>query len=140
MKRLIIFALAGTVLLGLAAFSAASGPGQAAGKPDVFCHVLKEPDPLLMGAWKCTFERELEESGHETNPVEYRLIRYEGRYALYFFRSSRGGRKRYVGWRDWTINGTQITSASGVRIFVENGEVFFAWRDGAPVKMTRLEP
>jgi hypothetical protein len=140
MRQLITTALIVAILLGLAASSAASNLGGATGKPDVFCQVIKEPDPLLMGSWKCMFERRLEEGGYETNPAEYRLIKYEDKYALYFYRVSRGGKKQYMGWRDWTINGTQITSDSGVRIFVEKGEVFFAWQDGKPVKMTRIGP
>ncbi len=107
------------------------------GKPDVFCRVLKEPDPLLMGSWKCMFERRLEEGGWETDPAEYRLLKYEDKYALYFYRVSRGGKKKYMGWREWTINGAEITSDMGVKIFTENGEVFFVWQDGKPTKMTR---
>jgi hypothetical protein len=140
MKRLSVSALAVAILLGLAAFSTASNIGQAIGKPDVFCQVLKEPDPLLIGSWTCIFERAIEDGKRETNPAEYRLIKSENQYALYFYRTSRDGRKRYMGWREWTINGTQITSGSGVRIFVENGEIFFAWKDGTPVKMTRVDP
>jgi hypothetical protein len=140
MKRLSITALAVAIMLGLVALSIASNLSQSTGKPNLFCQVLKEPDPLLMGSWKCMFDRHLEEGGRETNPAEYRLIKYEDKYALYFFRASRGGKKRYMGWREWTINGTQITSDSGVKIFVEKGDVFFLWRDGTPVKMTRIDP
>ena len=84
------------------------------------------------------FERRLEEGGWDTDPAEYRLLKYEDKYALYFYRVSRGGKKKYMGWRDWTIDGNQITSKTGVRIFTENGEVFFVWQDGKPVKMTRI--
>jgi hypothetical protein len=140
MKRLSITALAVAIMLGLAALSVASNLIQSTGEPNLFCQVLKEPDPLLMGSWKCVFERHLDEGGRETNPAEYRLIKYEGKYALYFYRTSRGTKKRYMGWREWTINGTQITSDSGVKIFVEKGDVFFLWRDGTPVKMTRIDP
>jgi hypothetical protein len=140
MKRWSITALAVAAMLGPAAWSTASNLSKAQGIPNVFCQVLKKPDPLLMGSWKCTFERELEEGGRETNPAEYRLVEYEGKYALYFYRTSRGDRKRYMGWREWTINGTQITSDSGVKIFVEKGEVFFSWQNGTPVKMTRIDP
>jgi hypothetical protein len=139
MKRWRITSLAVAALLCLTALATASDLNPAAGKPDVFCRVLKEPDPLLLGRWKCTFVRELEEGGSETNPAEYRLVRHEGRYALYFFRTARDGRKTYKGWREWTIDGTQITSDSGVRIFVDKGAVFFSWRDGTPVKMTRVD-
>jgi hypothetical protein len=140
MKRLVTTAMTVAILLGLAASSPASNLGGATGKPDAFCQVIKEPDPLLMGSWKCMFERRLEEGGYETNPAEYRLVKYEDKYALYFYRVSRGGKKQYMGWREWTINGIQITSDSGVRIFVDKGEVFFAWQDGKPVKMTRIGP
>jgi hypothetical protein len=140
MKRLSTTALIVAFLLGMAASLPASNLGGATGKPDVFCQVIKEPDPLLMGSWKCMFERRLEEGGYETNPAQYRLIKYEDKYALYFYRVSRGGKKQYMGWREWTIDGTQITSDTGVRIYVERGEVFFAWQDGKPVKMTRIGP
>lgn len=83
------------------------------------------------------FERQLEEGGWDTDPVEYRLIKYEDKYALYFYRVSRGGKKKYMGWREWTINGTEVLSDTGVKIFTQNGEVFFVWQDGKPTKMTR---
>jgi hypothetical protein len=137
MKGLLTKALLVGVLLGWAGYSVASNLDGAKGKPDVFCHVLKDPDPMLMGSWKVTFERNLEEGGWETNPAEYRLIKYEDKYALYFYRVSRGGKKKFMGWRDWTIDGTQITSDSGVRIYAEGGQVFFVWREGKPTKMTR---
>jgi hypothetical protein len=137
MKRPCITTLIVIILLGSVAYSSASNLGGASGKPDVFCQVMKEPDPALMGSWKCMFERQLEEGGWESNPVEYRLIKYEDKYALYFYRVSRGGKKKYMGWREWTINGTEILSDSGVKIFTQNGEVFFVWQGGKPTKMTR---
>ena len=138
MKRLSAIALMSIILLGLTVCASASNLGGASGKPDVFCQVIKEPDPHLMGSWKVMFERRLEEGGWDTDPAEYRLLKYEDKYALYFYRVSRGGKKKYMGWRDWTIDGNQITSKTGVRIFTENGEVFFVWQDGKPVKMTRI--
>ena len=138
MKRLSAIALMGIILLGLTVCASASNLGSASEKPDVFCQVIKEPDPHLMGSWKVMFERRLEEGGWDTDPAEYRLLKYEDKYALYFYRVSRGGKKKYMGWRDWTIDGNQITSKTGVRIFTENGEVFFVWQDGKPVKMTRI--
>jgi len=109
------------------------------GKPDVFCRVIKEPDPALMGSWKCMFERHLEEGGTETDPTEYRLIKYEDKYALHFYRISRNGKKKYIGWRDWTIDGAQIISDTGVTIFTKEGGVFFRWQDEKPVQMTRVD-
>lgn len=137
MKGVLTKVLFVAVILGLTGCAAASNLEGASGKPDVFCRVLKEPEPILMGSWKCMFERKLEEGGWDTDPAEYRLIRYEDKYALYFNRVSRGGKKRYMGWRDWTIDGTQITSETGVRIFSEGGQVFFVWQDGTPTRMTR---
>ncbi len=137
MKRLSTSALMAITLLAFTACASASNLGGASEKPDVFCRVIKEPDPLLMGSWKCMFERRLEEGGWDTDPAEYRLLKYEDKYALYFYRVSRGGKKKYMGWREWTINGAQITSDVGVKIYTENGEVFFVWQDGKPTKMTR---
>jgi hypothetical protein len=140
MKRVFISWLILIFLFGAVATSSASNLGDSSGKPDVFCQVLKEPDPALLGSWKCTFERRLEEGGWESNPIEYRLIKYEGKYALYFYRVSRNGKKKYIGWRDWTINGTEILSNTGVKIFAKDGEVFFVWQDEKPVRMTRIGP
>lgn len=137
MKRRNTITVMVAILIGMVAPLWASNLGGATGKPDVFCKVLNEPDPLLMGSWKCMFERRLEEGGYETNPAEYRLIKYEDKYALYFYRVSRGGKKQYMGWREWTIDGTQILSDTGIKIFVEKGEVFFSWQGEKPVKMTR---
>jgi hypothetical protein len=138
MKRTIGTALIVAFLFGLVSYADPSYVDSVKEKPDVFCRVLKEPDPMLMGSWKCTFELRLEEGGWDTNPAEYRLIKYEGKYALYFYRVSRGGKKKYVGWREWTINGTEITSDTGVRIFMQDGQVFFVWQDEKPTKMTRI--
>lgn len=127
----------GFILFGLVASSSASNLGDAGAKPDVFCKVIKEPDPALMGSWKCTFERRTEEGTWESNPAEYRLIKYEDKYALYFYRVSRGGKKKYTGWREWTINGTEIPVDTGGQDLLQNGEVFLVWQDGKPTKMTR---
>jgi hypothetical protein len=137
MKGVVSKVLIVGVLLGLVGYSAASNLEGAKGKPDVFCRVLKEPEPILLGSWKCSFERKLEEGGWENNPAEYRLIKYEDKYALYFYRVSRGGKKKFMGWRDWTIDGSQILSDSGVRIYTAEGQVFFVWQDGKPTRMTR---
>lgn len=107
--------------------------------PTVFCNVTKQPDPALMGGWKCIFKLQLEEGSTDTNPAEYWLIKVKDQYALYFDRIARGGKKRYMGWRDWTINGKEIDSGDAVRIYTEKGEVFFCWKSEKPVKMTRIE-
>ena len=93
---------------------------------------------MLMGSWTCNFEADLEGGGWDTNHAEYRLIKYDDKYALYFYRVAGGPKKRYMGWRDWTIDGAQITSNTGVTIFTRNGEVFFVWQGGNPIKMMHI--
>jgi hypothetical protein len=131
------FVLCG-MFLSLAVLSAAGNVSGAEEKPTVFCHVEKEPDPLLMGSWKTVFGRRTEEGNYETNPVEYRLIKHEDRYAIYFHRISRGGKKQYTGWREWTIKGNEIIADTGVKIVAKDGQVYFIWTDGNPTKMTRV--
>lgn len=111
-----------------------------AGKPSVFCKVNKEPDPQLMGRWKCLWERFIPKAGKtDPNPIEYYLAKYGDQYALYFFRSKEGGERIYSSWRDFTIDGNTIKSDTGVKIFTQNGEVFFQFQSDAPVKMTKVE-
>lgn len=129
-----------TVVFALCAATEPSRAGNLeniAGEPTAFCTVLKEPDPVLLGSWKCMFERRTEEGTYETNPVEYLLRKYGDKYALYFYRIARDGRKQYMGWRPWTINGSEIIADTGVKIVAKDGEVFFVWTDGKPTKMTR---
>jgi hypothetical protein len=109
----------------------------AEGKPDTFCRVIKEPDPMLMGGWKVNFESTLDTGGPGSNTAEYRLIKYEDKYALYFYRVSLDRKKKYMGWRDWTIDGTQITSDTGMTIFTRDGQVFLEWQGEKPAKMYR---
>jgi hypothetical protein len=106
-------------------------------QPDHFCRVLSEPDPLLMGNWKVTYPSALETGGTGSNAAEYRLIKYEGKYALYFHRLSPERKKTYVGWREWTINGTEIISDTGVKIFTRDGQVFLQWQGEKPTQMYR---
>ena len=138
MKRAGIRTFMVVVFLGLAACASMSNLGGSEGKPDVFCQVIKEPDPMLMGSWKCNFESDLEGGGWGWNTAEFRLVKYEDKYALYFYRVSLDRKEPYIGWRAWTIDGTQITSDTGIKIFTHNGQVFFMWRDGKPVQMTHI--
>jgi hypothetical protein len=140
MKKMITSALIVVSLFGLVACASMSSLSGAEGKPDVFCRVIKEPDPMLMGSWKCSFESNLEGGGWGSNTSEYRLVKYEDKYALYFYRVSLDRKKRFMGWRDWTIDGTQITSDTGVTIFTQNGQVFLVWQDEKPVRMTHTGP
>jgi hypothetical protein len=132
-KLLIVVAVLG--LVGCA--STSNQLAGAEGKPDFFCRVLKEPDPMLMGAWRVNYESTLDAGGSGSNTAEYRLIKYEDKYALYFYRVSLDRKKRYMGWREWTINGTEITSDTGVKIFTRDGEVFLEWQGETATKMHR---
>jgi len=109
------------------------------GTPTTYCNVLKEPDPLLMGGWKCGYNRHLSDSQeYDFNPVAYYLVKKGDRYALYFYRATRGGAKRFTGWRDFTINGNEIYSDTGVKFVAKDGEVYYIWRNQKPEKMTRI--
>ncbi len=138
MKRIGLLVLIALAMLVWTPSVRAMGP-DADKTPTVFCNVIKKPDPALLGAYKCIFKLRLEEGSTDTNPAKYRLIKVGDQYALYFERIARGGKKRYMGWRDWTINGKDISSGQEIRIYAENGEVFFCWKDEKPVKMTRIE-
>ena len=108
-------------------------------KPDVFCKVTKEPDPLLMGGWRCVhrnYSMRLHKYLHEH--TEYWLVKHGNQYGLYFFRIV-PDEKTYKGWRECTINGGVITSKTGFKISVENGEVIYSWGKEKPTKMTRIE-
>ena len=117
----------------------AIGSQDVAGKPDVFCKVIKEPDPLLLGGWKCLHH------GYNTRlhkyidePAEYWLVKYGNQYGLYFYRV-KADAKPYKGWRECTINGTTITSRTGFKITVKDGEVYYNWGGDKPTKMTRIQ-
>jgi hypothetical protein len=138
MKKIGVKLLLVAVFIGLAGCASMSNQlAGAEGKPDVFCRILKEPDPLLMGSWKVTYESTLDTGGAASNTAEYRLIKVEDKYALYFYRVSLDRKKRYMGWREWTINGTDISSVTGVRIFTRDGQVFLEWQGEQPTKMYR---
>jgi hypothetical protein len=135
------------VLLAFAFTPQASGQegmraSDAAGAPTVFCKVVKEPDPALLGGWSGVHNRWISKfSRYEADPVGFWLKKYGDKYALYFYRSKAAGGDRVLkGWRPWTINGKEITSSTGVRLYTENGEVFFSWERAMKEKPTRLTP
>jgi hypothetical protein len=114
-------------------------PQDVSGKPGVFCKVTKEPDPLLMGGWRCVMHRyDMKLHKYVDDSVEYWLVKQGDQYGLYFFRI-KPGEKTYKGWRECTINGGVITSRTGFKISVQNGEVFYSWGGDKPTKMTRIE-
>jgi hypothetical protein len=140
MKQLWIAVLLVVALLAWSPPAQALKPNDPKTKPTVFCNVLQEPDPALLGGWKCTAPLQLETGALDVNPVKYWLYKFDDRYALYFERIARDGRKRYQGWQTWTISGKEINSNQGIRIYTENGEVFFRWKQERAVKMTRVAP
>jgi len=113
-------------------------PSDVAGEPTAFCKVLKEPDAILLGGWKGVHTNFWKgKSAHD--PVQFFLKKYGDQYAIYFYRSKEhGGGKDMRGWRNFTINGNLMDSGTGIRLFAENGEVFFSYERGAKEKPTKL--
>ncbi len=108
-------------------------------KPDVFMKVTQEPNPLLLGHWGCTHTT-LTKSGDKTQePVEYWLLKVDGKYALYFFRRKPSKEKVYRGWRDWYLRGYEISAPPLISIYVKENDVYYQWKNDAPTKMTRIE-
>lgn len=144
MKKVVIFV---ALMFSLAAVASAVSEmtgiraQDVSGKPDVYCKVTKEPNPLLLGGWKCIhhkYDQKLHQYVDEQ--VEYWLVKSGDRYGFYFYRV-KPGEKTYKGWRECIINGDTITSGAGYKIFIQNGEVFYTWGTGGdkPTKMNRIE-
>ena len=109
-------------------------------KPDSFCNVIKKPDPLLMGTREGRFTRAEDIAELDKNYVKYKLIEYDDNYGLFFYRSWHSGQKKITEWKNWTINGQEITGDYGVRIFVQGSDVYFTMRGiKEPTKMSRVE-
>ncbi len=132
-------------LQSAAAAQAVTGisPAEIAGAPDKYCNVTKEPDPALLGGWKGVHQRwDIKTSEYRTEPVEYYLKKVGSRYALYFYRHKPENDATvtvYHGWRDWDINGSQISATTGVRIFAKDGAVYYSWKNDKPTQLTRNE-
>jgi hypothetical protein len=142
MKKASLCALLLWILVGCAITPQPRGiqPHYIAGRPAVFCKVVTPPDPMLMGAWKCIHTKFVPKLGNdELEPIEYWLGKYGDEYGLYFYREKKGGDKIYSGWRQWTIDGNDIHSKTGVRIFTENGKVYYSWKGDKPTEMTPFE-
>jgi hypothetical protein len=115
-------------------------PSDIATQPTVFCKVLSEPDPLLLGGWKCNVWGTNSRGIRYKNPLQYWLVKKDDKYAMYYYYTRYSGRDRFAGWRDWIINGEEIVNPSGsIRFFVRNGEVYFSWKNGKPIKMSRIQ-
>ena len=109
-------------------------------KPDAFCSVIQKPNPLLMGTREGRFTRAEDWSDLDKNYVKYKLIEYDDKYALYFYRRWHSGTKRTNEWKEWTIKGEEITGQYGVRIFVQGNDVYFTMRGvKEPAKMSKVE-
>jgi hypothetical protein len=142
MKKLAIFLTSFLVFLGCATKQGTQQPQEFGKNPDVFCNLIQEPDPLLMGAWKANFVRTKGRTNPDPNVVKYRLIKQEDKYALYFYRSWKSGKKKKMEWKAWDIDGQQISGEPefGVRIFVQDNNVYFTIRGiDEPAKMLRVE-
>lgn len=148
-KFCVAWMVIGFVFVALAAFAPARAEqagisaSDVAGAPSELAKVQKEPDPALMGGWKCVYQRFRPKTGeYDPEPVEFYLAKFGDKYGIYFYRSKpEGGGKVYRGWRDFTINGKEITSDTGVRFFTQDGKVFFSWEQGQkdkPAEMTRI--
>lgn len=142
MKKVLGF-IAVFMVMGTLAFAAPEtkgiSPHDVSGTPSVFCKVTKEPDPALMGGWRCVHRKyDMKLHKYVDEHVEYWLVKHGSQYGLYFFRI-KPGEKTYKGWRECTINGGVITSRTGFKILVKDGEVLYSWGSDKPTKMTRIE-
>ena len=111
------------------------------GEPDAFCEVVTKPDPLLMGTWEGHYTRAADVAKMDKNYIKYRLIEYDGKYALYFYRTWQSGQKKVKQWKKWTINGQEISAPGGygVKIFVQGSDVYYTIRGlKEPAKMSRV--
>ena len=111
-------------------------------RPDAFCKVIRQPAPLLMGIWECSFARYPDKSRPDENYVKYQLVEYDQKYALHFYRTWKGGRKMVTVWKEWTINGQEILGDPEfeLKIFVQGEDVYFTIRGlHEPVKMSRVK-
>jgi len=109
-------------------------------KPDAFCDVIQKPDPLLMGTREGRFTRAEDWADLDKNYIKYKLIKYDDKYALYFYRTWHSGKRKVREWKKWSINGKEITGDFGVRIFVQGGNVLFTMRGvKEPAQMLRVE-
>ena len=139
MQKLTIFLLCVLIFVGCAIQAGKSF--SELGEPEVFCKVIQKPDPLLLG----TREGRLTRTGTDWTKIDkeyikYTLIQYGDKYALYFYRTWRSGQKRVKEWKNWTINGKEISGGYGVRIFIQGNGVYFTIRGAdEPATMSRIE-
>jgi hypothetical protein len=109
--------------------------------PDQFCTVLREPDPALLGGWKCLHDNYVSKlATYRPEPIQFYLAKYGDKYAVYFYRSKKAtDGEVYHGWKKWKIDGDRIFSDTGVRFFVKDGDVYYSWQNDKPTRMSRIE-
>jgi len=121
-------------------FAAEIKPSDVAGTPKVYCKVVKEPNPALLGHFGCVHRRLNEETdAYVMEPIEYWLVKVDDKYAVYFYRVKDGTGKKFRGWRKWYLEGDKINSGEMAYIFVKDGDIHYGWRSDKPTKMTRME-
>ena len=93
-----------------------------------------------MGTWEGRYTRTKDIAAMDKNYIKYQLIEYNGKYALYFYRTWQSGQKKVKEWKKWSINGKEITGSFDVKIFVQGNDVYFTIRDlKEPAKMSRVQ-
>ena len=141
---IIISTISGPVPMAASAESGGISPSDIAGAPDKFCTVKKEPDPALLGGWKGVYQHWVSKlSEYRAEPVGYYLKKVGNRYAIYFYRKKAETDLTttiYHGWRDWEIDGDQIVSTTGVKIFTKDGAVYYSFEHShKPAMLSRDE-
>jgi hypothetical protein len=140
MRRRVITIFSLIICVAVTVFATEIKPSDVAGTPDVYCKVVKEPNPALLGHFGCV-HRKLDEKTNDVSmePIEYWLVKAGEKYALYFYRVKDGTGKKFRGWRNWYLEGDRINSGEGSEVFVKDGDVHYGWKNDKPTKMTRIE-
>jgi hypothetical protein len=115
-------------------------PSDVAGTPNVFCTLVREPNPALLGHYSCVHRKLNEKTNEYTmEPIEYWLVKFGDQYGLYFYRVKDGKGKVYRGWRQWYLEGDKINSGESPQILVKDGDIYYGWKHDKLTKMTRIE-
>jgi hypothetical protein len=114
-------------------------------KPTIFCNVLKEPNPLLIGRWQCRMIKAPTYGGISNDPVAFWLVKNDiQQYALYFH--SKSPSSSFIGWYPFIVDGDIIIfSTNGkpplpgyIKFKIENGKIYFVSPDGQKNEMDRI--
>jgi hypothetical protein len=141
---LVFIIFSGPIHMAVSAETSGISPSDIAGAPNKFCTVKKEPNPALLGGWKGVYQHWVSKlSEYRTEPVGYYLKKVGNRYALYFYRKKPEADLTvtvYHGWKDWEIDGDQIVSTTGVKIFTKDGAVYYSFENShKPAQLSRDE-